>query len=352
MATVLVVDDMLYAREASAKILQDAEYDVYSCKNADEALTSINNIRFDAVLSDIKMPGLSGIDFLERSQVLCPDLPVILMTGYAELDAAINAVKKGAFDFITKPYDPDYLVHSVKKAIDHKKFKDLEKNYRNLLEEEIKSKTRELSSSLSKLKDLNREMIYRLTFVAEHRDTDTGAHISRMGLYANKLAEQLEMPADFVDMITLSSPMHDIGKVAIPDNILLKQGALTAEEFDIIKTHTTIGAKMMSASSHKCVQMSESVALYHHERWDGTGYPNRLKGTDIPMEGRIVMICDQYDALRSDRPYKKGFTHDETLSILTKGDGRTMPHHFDPDVLNAFTQIEPLFDELFTKNSG
>lgn len=160
---------------------------------------------------------------------------------------------------------------------------------------------------------MSNEMIFRLTAAAGSKDEYTGKHISRIGLYANKLSEALEMPSDFIERITLASAMHDIGKIGIPNKILLKPGELSPEENEIIKTHTTIGAKILSGSAFPMIQMSATIALYHHERWNGTGYPKGLRGGDIPVEARILMICDIYDALRSRRPYKMSFDHKKAL---------------------------------------
>jgi putative two-component system response regulator len=336
---ILIVDDDPYVLESVSKMLDEYGYAVTACSCGEDAIAQLIKSESQLILTDIKMPGISGIELLEKIHAIHPKMPVILMTGYAELDLAIDAIKKGAFDFITKPYNPEYLIHTIEKANRYTDLLQMEDDYKNRLEETVRHQTQEIFN-------LSKEVINRLTAVAEFRDVETGSHISRIGLYANVMAEQLDMPMYFIDAISYASSLHDIGKIGIPDNILLKPGIFTSEEFEIMKAHTTIGEKMLSDSSHAFLQLGASIALNHHERWDGTGYPTGLKGDKIPMEGRIVIVCDQYDALISKRPYKEPLEHEEVVKIITEGDGRTMPEHFDPEVLSAFKKVTPLFKEI------
>ena len=349
---IIYVDDDIDLLESVSELLSEDGFIVYPFTNGFDALDKLLREPVDVVLTDIKMPKITGIELLDRIRAIDTETPVILTTGYADLNVAIDAIKKGAFEFILKPFDFSYLIHAINKGVQHKQALQFEKNYKAELEKMVVQRTQELTQALKSVKNMSSVVIERLTAAAELRDKVTGLHIARIGLYSCLISRSLGLPEDFTDTLTIASAMHDVGKIGIPDAILLKPGSLTPDELKIIESHTTIGAKILKGTSFPLLQMAASIAMTHHERWDGSGYPKKLKGKAIPVEGRIVMMADQYDALRSPRAYKSSLDHKTAYGILTQGDAMTSPEHFDPDVMRAFKDTASMFEEIYDNQAN
>ena len=339
---VLVVDDI----EANIDILVDTlgdDYRISVAMDGESALEDIKEVLPDLILLDIIMPGIDGYQVCEqlKSDDMTRNIPIIFLTALTEESNEAKGLALGAVDYITKPFSPELIKSRVRNHLELKR-------YRNHLEEMVRERTLELQ--------LTQEVtIESMGTLAEFRDPETGGHIKRTQNYVKCLAEYLQnnvkhrllLNNEFIGLIYKSAPLHDIGKVGVPDHILLKPGKLTDEEFEEIKKHTIYGRDAILISARKLgkdsfLRYAERIAFTHHEKWDGTGYPRGLTGESIPICGRLMAVADVYDALVSRRVYKPPFPHSKAVSIILEGKGT----HFDPDMVDAFENLSEEFRKI------
>lgn len=339
---ILIVDDEERNLRLMSAILKNYDYVFETAKNGVEALEKTKEFNPDLIFLDIMMPGMDGYETCKRlkQDPETQHILVVMVTALTERESRIECLEAGANDFLLKPIDISELMIRTKNLLRIKEFENFLKGHNEILDAEVKEKTTQLRGSYI-------DTIHRLTKAAEYKDEDTASHIKRSGYYAAFVARELGWQAEMVETIFYASPMHDIGKIGIPAEILLKPRKLTTEEFALMKTHTTIGANILRGGTSGIIQMAEIIALSHHERWDGSGYPNGLKEEKIPIEGRLYNICDHYDALRSERPYKPPFDHEKAVKIIIEGDVITMPEHFDPQFLEVFKNSHKQFEEIY-----
>jgi putative two-component system response regulator len=327
---ILIVDDDEFATNILANALTQFGHHVTAARNGQEALELMRSSSYRLVVLDWEMPGMSGIDLCRhiRKRYSSGYVYIILLTARRGTQNIVDGLNAGADDFISKPFEPQELgvrIHAGERIL-------------SLESHEV--------------------TIFSLAKLAESRDQETGAHLERMREYCRVLADHLstqdkfreEVDSDYVQLMYMTSPLHDVGKVGIPDKILLKPGPLTAEEFEIMKRHTVVGSKTLDAAldlhpEAKFLCMARDIARSHHERYDGSGYPDGLMGEDIPLCGRIVALADVYDALTTKRVYKPAFSHEKSREIIVKG----MGSHFDPDIVKAFLACEDRFVEILER---
>ncbi|MBI5604859.1 MAG: response regulator [Deltaproteobacteria bacterium] len=344
---ILCVDDDLTNLTLLEAMLKPKGYQVITVDSGQDALEKLKSEAFDLVLLDVMMPEINGYEVCRRikEDPLIKDIPVVMVTALADRGSKIKGLEAGANEFLSKPLDGVELQVRTRNLLRIKEVEDFLKNHNQHLAYQVAEKTKEL-------RDAFIDTILRLTLAAEYKDEDTALHITRTSYYTQYLARKLGFSEEEVQTMFYACPMHDVGKIGIADGILLKPDRLTCKEFEVMKTHTTIGASILKGSPSPILVSAERFARYHHECWDGSGYPQGLKGEEIPMEGRIFNLIDQYDALRSRRPYKSAFRHEKAFEVLTEGDDRTMPTHFDPRVFEAFRDNHQVFATIYEQHSN
>lgn len=347
---VMIVDDEPINIKVVRKYLSMVGYtDFVSVTEAGEAFNQIVKELPDVLLLDVMMPNVSGLEILEqvRADRRIAHIPVLILTASDDQETKKRALESGATDFLSKPVDPNELIPRVKNALVVKAHHDHLEDHARKLERLVFERTKELIGT-------RLAVVHCLARAAEYRDNETGRHVLRVGAYVGIIARELGLSPDQVDLLELASPLHDVGKIGIRDEILLKPGKLDPEEFEIMqkhcalgkkvfqtlssaeweawKTHMELGAKIIGDAESPLIKTAASIALTHHEKWDGTGYPLGLAGEDIPIEGRITAVADVFDALSSKRPYKPPFPCDKCFAIMEAERGK----HFDARILDAF----------------
>ena len=340
-AGILIVDDQEANVALLDRMLRGAGYvSVASTRNPDEVCELHRKNRYGLILLDLQMPGMDGFQVMEGLKEIETDgyLSVLVIT--AQPGHKLRALKAGARDFISKPFELTEVLTRIHNMLEMRLLQKELQRYNDVLELRVRERTADLQES-------HLETIFAMTRAAEYKDKDTGVHVKRISYYCRALARILGLDEEFVDTIFLASPMHDIGKIGIPDHILLKPGGFTRDEWEVMKGHASMGAKILGNSKSPYLKMGAEIALNHHERWNGGDSSDGKRGEAIPLSARITNICDIYDALRSRRPYKLAFDHLKTMDIITRGDGRTQPEHFDPVVFSAFKQNHESFRDIF-----
>jgi putative two-component system response regulator len=330
---ILIVDDV----EINILVLVEAlrNYSHISVSlDSKLAIESLSHSLPDIILLDLFMPNINGFDVCNyvKNNHVTKNIPIIFITSEKDPLSLNKAFELGAVDYITKPFDILEVNARLKTHLKLKIAENRLKDQNAILEYKVAERTKRLEEKNIELTEVKRETISRLCLAAELRDTDTGSHIKRIQAYSELIALKCGMSTENAEQLGLASSMHDLGKIGIPDHILLKSGKLTPEEFEAMKLHTVIGAKALADGQSDLLRVAYRVALYHHERWDGQGYPHGLSGENIPLEARIVGLVDVFDALLSKRPYKDPFPLDKVIEIIQSERGK----HFDPNIIDFF----------------
>jgi len=358
-ATVLIAEDNENNRDILRRRLEKDGFRTIEAVNGVETLARMKQFHVDLVLLDIMMPEMNGYQVLERMRVdsSLETIPVIVITAVNDIESAVKCIELGAEDYLPKPFNATLLKARISASLEKKRLRDQEQEYRVYIERYNRNLEERVMRQVRQITSAQIATIFAMSKLAESRDPETGAHLERMREYCRLIAETLshkkkyEMIVDrqFIDNIYAASPLHDIGKVGVPDNVLLKPGKLDVPEWAVMKTHPIIGAETLRAvdrqhPGNNFIKTGIAIAEFHHERWDGSGYPYGLKGERIPLEARILALGDVYDALTSRRCYKEPFTHERTREIILEGAGQ----HFDPEIVEAFLEMESEFIRIRT----
>ncbi len=330
-AKILIVDDEADNISVLEKMLGLEGYSsIESTTDPRKVLNIYKDFLPDLVLMDLKMPHMDGFEVMEQLREIEKGSyhPVLVLTALKDEETLYRALDGGAKDLINKPFDSRELLARIRNLLEVRLlYKKLESQNLSLSEK--------IGENKEELRESRLEIIRRLGMAAEYRDNETGLHIIRMSKISVLMGKAMGMEENQCDLLLNASPMHDVGKIGIPDKVLLKPSALTSMEWEIMKTHSTIGANLLGGHKSDLMEMARTIALTHHEKWDGTGYPNGLKGENIPLEGRICALCDSFDALVSVRPYKKAWTIEDSVSEINRGSGKS----FDPELVKIFKKI-------------
>ncbi len=345
---VLVADDDVFFREVFRDFLEEMGYETLTVEDGLEAVQESFRVEPDLVITDVVMPGMNGFELTRhlKSDPRTMYTPVIIVTTLQDKESRLKGLEAGADDFLNKPVDQTELCLRVRNLLKVRKYENYLIESRKAIEHEMKTRTLELEEAYEQIRSSYLETVARLTLAAEYRDKETGAHIRRISLYARLLSKKLGLDSEEVEAIYRASPMHDVGKIGIPDNVLLKAGKFTNTEYSVMKRHCEIGANILHNPGPVVLKTAMDIALNHHERWDGSGYPTGRTKTEIPVSGRIVHLVDMYDALRSKRPYKPPYDHEKSLSIMDRSES----HGFDPEIYKAFREVAGEFELIFAAN--
>lgn len=332
---VLVIDDEHAVRDVVRRALERAGYACAVAAGTAEAWTHLQNHPVDLITLDIDMPGGSGLSFLPNLQREFPDLAVIMLTAIGKLDTAIEALTNGAHGFLTKPVDFADLLQCVEKTLKRRESIIQKNHYIRQLEKNACTQDDSIWST-------DQQTVRLLVQASLYRDEETGSHVQRVGESSALLASAMGWSSESTARMRLAAPLHDVGKLGVPDDILQKPGKLTTDEFQLMKMHVAIGGRLLSGCESPTLKLASEIALNHHERWDGKGYLNGLSGTSIPQSARIVSVVDVFDALTHDRVYRRAFPVDEAIEIVREGS----ESQFDPEVVQAFFDVLPLILEI------